>query len=72
MSLRVLFLLNAKIGVSAKISFSFGSILRSGRVLLYVTISGTLSVLDVLTLHGNSFLEIGIARLICVAASALL
>ena len=60
MSLRFLFLLNAKTGGSAKISFKFGSIcktcqflsiivLRSGRVLLYVTVSGKRSVLDV---HG--------------------
>ena len=72
MSLRFLFLLNAKIGDSAKIYFDFGSILRSGRVLLYVTVSDKLTVLDVLTFHGNSFLEVDIARLICVAASVLL
>ena len=78
-----LFLLNAKIGGSAKTSFNFGSIckicqflsiivLRSGRVLLYVTVSGKLSVLDVLTLFSNSFLGIVIARLICAVVSVLL
>ena len=56
MSLRFLFLLNAKIGGSAKISFNFGSIckicqflsiinLKSGWVLLHVTVSGKRSVL---------------------------
>ena len=80
MSPRFLFLLNAKIGGSAKISFNFGSIckicqflsiivLRSGRVLLYVTVSGKRSVLDVLILLSNSFLGIEIARLICVLVS---
>ena len=74
MSLRILFLLNAKIGGSAKTSFNFGSIckicqflsiivLRSGRVLLYVTVSGKRSVLDVLILFSNSFLGNVIARL---------
>ena len=81
MSLRFLFLLNARIGGSAKIPFSFGSIcnnmpifrnyrfivLRSGRVLLYATVCGKRSVLDVLILFGNSFLGIEIAWLICVA-----
>ena len=75
MSLRFLFLLNAKIGGSAKISFNFGSIckecqflsttvLRSGRVLLYVTMSGKRSVLDVLILFSDSFLGIEMARFI--------
>ena len=83
MSFRLLFLLNTKIGGSAKISFNFGSIckicqflsiivLRSGRVLLYVTVSGKRSVLDVLILFSNSFLGIEIARLICVVVSFLL
>ena len=83
MSLRFLFLLNAKTGGSAKVSFNFGSIckicqflsiivLRSGRVLLYVTVSGKRSVLDVLILFSNSFLGIEIARLICVVVSFLL
>ena len=83
MSLRFLFLLNAKIGGSAKISFNFGSIckicqflsitvLTSGRVLLYVTVSGKRSVLDVLILFSNSFLGIEIARLICVVVCFLL
>ena len=69
MSLRFLFLLNAKIGGSAKISFNFGSTckimpifsiiaLRSGRALLYVTVSGKRSVLDVLILSSNSLLGI--------------
>ena len=82
MSLRFLFLLNAKIGGSAKISFNFGSIckicqflsitvLTSGRVLLYVTVSGKRSVLDVLILFSNSFLGIEIARLIGVVVSFL-
>ena len=83
MSLRFLFLLNAKIGGSAKISFNFGSIskicqflsinvLRSGRVLLYVTVSGKHSELDVLILFSNSFLKIIIAWLICFVVSVLL
>ena len=83
MSLRFLFLLNVKIGGSAKISFNFGSIckicqflsiilLRSGGVLLYVTVSDKRSVLDVLILFSNSFLGIEIARLICVVVSFLL
>ena len=84
MSLMFLFLLNAKIGGSAKISLNFGSIckigqflsiivLRSGRVLLYLTVSGKRSVLDVVNvLFSNSFLGIEIARLICVAVSVLL
>ena len=82
-SLRFLFLLNAKIGGSAKKKFNFGSIckicqcfliivLRSGRVLLYITVSGKHSVLDVLILFSNSFLGIELARLICVAVSVLL
>ena len=77
------FVLDAKIGGSAKISFSFVSIckicqflsiivLRSGRVLLYVTVSGKLSVIDVLILFSNSFLGIEIAQLICVVVSVLL
>ena len=81
LSLRFLFLLNVKTGGSAKISFDFGSIckicqflsiivLRSGRVLLYVTVSVKRSVLDVLILFSNSFLVI--ARLFCVVASTLL
>ena len=80
MSLRFLFLLNAKIGGSAKISFNFGSIckicqflsitvLTSGRVLLYVTVSGKRSVLDVLILFNNFFLGIEIAWLISVVVS---
>ena len=83
MSLRFLFLLNAKTGGSTKISFNFGSIcklcqflsiivLRSGRVLLYVTVSGKRSVLDVLILFSYSFHGIGIAQLICVVVSVLL
>ena len=83
MSLRFLFLLNAKIGGSAEISFSFGSIcnicqflsiivLRSARVRLYVTVSGKRLVLDVLILLSNSFLGIEIARLIFVVVSVLL
>ena len=47
-------------------------ILRSGRVLLYVTVSGKRSVLDVLILFSNLFLEIKIAWLICVVVSYLL
>ena len=83
MSLRFLFLLNAKLGGSAKISFNFGLIckicqslsiivLRSGRVPLYVAVSGKCSVLDVLILLSNLFLRIEIARLICVVVSFLL
>ena len=83
MSLRFLFLLNAKIGGSAKIFFSFGSIckicqflsiivLRSGRILLLVTVNGERSLLDVLILFSNSFLGTEIARLICVVVSFLL
>ena len=77
-----LFLLNAKTGGSAKISFNFGSIckicqflsivLRSGRVLLYVTVNGKRSVLDVLILFSNSILGIEAARLICIVVSLLL
>ena len=69
---QTLFLLNTKIGGSAKISFNFGSIyticqflsiiaLRSGRVLLHVTVSGKHYVLDVLILFNNAFLGIVIA-----------
>ena len=47
-------------------------VLKSGRVLLYVTVSGKRSVLDVLILLSNFFLEIVIARLICVVVSVLL
>ena len=82
MSLRFFFL-NAKIGGSAKISFYFGAIfkicqflsiivLSLGRVLLYVTVSGKCSVLDVLILFSNSFFGIEIERLICVVVSFLL
>ena len=82
MSLRFLFLLNVKIGGSAKTSFNFGSIckicqflwiivLRSGRVLLHVTVSGERSVLDVLILFSNSFLGIEIVRLIYIVISFL-
>ena len=78
MSLRFWFLLNAKIGGSAKFLLNFGSIckirqilsiivLKSGGVLLYVKTSGKRSVLDVLILLSNLFLGIEIARLICVA-----
>ena len=83
MSLSFLFPLNAKIGGSAKITFNFDLIckicqflsiivLRSGRVLLYVTVSGKRSVLDGLILFSNSFLGIEIARLICFVVSFLL
>ena len=69
MSLSFLFFVNAKIGGSAKILFNFGSIcricqvlsiivLRSGRVLLCVTVSGKCSVLDVLILLVTHFLEL--------------
>ena len=72
-----------KLEVQQKFSFNFGSIckicqflsiivLRSGRVLLYITVSGNLSVLHVLILFSNSFLGIVIARLICVVVSVLL
>ena len=82
MSLRFLFLLNVKIGGSAKMLFNFGSIckicqflpiivLRSIRAMLYVSESGKRSVLDVLILFSNSFLGIEIARLICVVVSVL-
>ena len=47
-------------------------VLKSGRVLLYVTVSGKRSVLDVLILLSNFFLEIVIARLICVVVAVLL
>ena len=68
---------------SAKISFNFGWIckicqflsmivLRSGRVLLYKTVSSKRSVLDVLILFSDSIRGIEIARLICVAISVLL
>ena len=75
---KVCFFLNAKIGGSAKISFELGSVckmpqflsivLRSGRVLLYITVSGKRSILDVLILFSNWFLGIEIARLICVVS----
>ena len=83
-SLRFPFLLNAKIGGSAKMYFNFGSIckicqfffsiivLRSGRILLYVTVTGKSSVLDVLILFSNLFLGIEIAPSICVVISILL
>ena len=62
--LRFIFLWNAKIGGSLKISFNFGSVfkinqflsiivLRPGRALLYVAINGKRSVLDVLILFSN-------------------
>ena len=44
----------------------------SGRVLLYATVIGERSVLDIFILSGNSSLEILIARMICVVVSALL
>ena len=47
-------------------------VLRSGRILLYVTVRDKSSVLDVLILLINSFLEVVIARLICVVVSVLL
>ena len=83
MPLRFLFLLNTKFGGSARISFHFGSIckicqffsiivLSSGRVLLWVTVSGKRSVLDVLFLFNNSFLGSVKARLICFVVSGLL
>ena len=82
-SLRFLFLLNAKIGDSAKNYFNFGAIckicqffsitvLRSGSVLLYIAVSGERSVLDVLILFSNSFRGIEIEPLICVVVSVLL
>ena len=46
--------------------------MRSGRVLLYETVSGKSSVLDVLILFSDSFLGIEIARFICVGLSVLL
>ena len=75
--------MNAKIGGSIKVFVNFGSIckicqfmsiivLRSGRVLLYVTVSGKLSVLDALILLSKSFRGIEIAWLICVVVSVLL
>ena len=82
--LRILFLLKPKLIVQKKHLFIFGSIcktgtflstffvLRSDRVLLYVTVSGKRSVLDALILFSNSFLGIVIARLICVVVSVLL
>ena len=74
---RFFFLFNAKIGGTAKISVNFDSIckiceflsiivLRSGSVLLYLTVSGKGSLIDVLISFSNSFLGIVIARLICV------
>ena len=69
MSLQFLLLLNAKIGGSAKKNFDFGSIckicqflsisvLRSGRVLLYVPVSGKRSVVDALNFFSNRSLEL--------------
>ena len=63
-----LFFVNAKIGRSAKI-FNFGSVcricqvlpiivLRSGRMLLYVTVGGKCSVLDVFIFLVTHFLEL--------------
>ena len=51
---------------------NFCQLLFWGQVeLLYVTVSGKRSVLDVLILFSNSFRGIEIARLICVAVSVL-
>ena len=86
MFLRFLLLLHAKIGGWAKIFFNFGStckicqffptiVLRSGGILLYVTVSPVSrkrSVLDVLILFRKSFLGTEIARLICFVVSFLL
>ena len=83
MYLRFLFLLNAKIEGSPKISLNFDSIskicqflsiifLRSGKVLLCATVSDKRSVLDVLILFSYLLLGIEIARLICVVVSVLL
>ena len=58
MSLRFFFTLSAKTGGSAKVSFKFASVcklcqfwsiivLRTGRVLLYVTVSAKRLVLDI-------------------------
>ena len=47
-------------------------VLRSGKVLLYITIGGKRSVLDVLILFSNSFLGIEIVWLIRVVVSVLL
>ena len=69
MSLRFLFLFNAKIGGSAKISFNFCAICKtyqflsitvlwSGRNLLNVAVSGKRSVLDVLIFLVTHFLEL--------------
>ena len=44
-------------------------VLKSGRALLYVTVSGKRSVLSVLILFSNSFLETEIERLICAVVS---
>ena len=44
----------------------------SGRALLYVTVIGKRSVLDIFILSGNSSLEILKARMICVVVSVLL
>ena len=52
--------------------FSSTIVLRSRRVLLYVTVGGKRSVLDVLILFSNSFLGIAIGRLIYVVLSVLL
>ena len=65
----VFFLLNAKIGGSAEVSFNFCTmceisqflsiiVLRSGRVLLYVPVSGKRSVLDFQFFLVTSFLEL--------------
>ena len=73
MSLGFLFLLNAKIGGSAKVSFNFGLICKICRFSPIIVLkSGRYSVLDVLILFSNSFLGIEIARLICVVVSFLL
>ena len=53
---------------------NFCQLLFSGQVefcLLYVTVSGKRSVLDVLILFSNSFLGTEIGRLICVVVSVL-
>ena len=47
-------------------------VLRSGRVLLYVTVTGKSSVLDVLILFSNFFLGTELAPSICVVVSILL
>ena len=74
--------MNAKDVGSAKIGVNFDSVcklcqflsiivLSSGKVLLYITVSGKRSVLDVLILFSNSFLGIVIAWLICIVGSIL-